>query len=220
MELSLRRTGPEDGAWRLILAHGAGQPMDSPFMEAFALGLPARPGTRALGGLEVVRFEFPYMARARREGRRRPPDPERILLETWRAALAAAHAPDSAMRTIIGGKSLGARIATLIADDYDLAGVVCLGYPFHPPGKPERLRTEHLQRIRTPTLICQGTRDPFGGPDEVAGYRLAPAIRMHWIEDGDHSFKPRRASGRTASQNQAAAMDAVIEFIAGLDATA
>ena len=87
-------------------------------------------------------------------------------------------------------------MASLIADERGVAGLVCLGYPFHPPGKPDRLRTEHLRVLRTPTLICQGTRDPFGKRDEVAGYVLAPSIRLAWIAEGDHSFTPRGQSGR------------------------
>jgi predicted alpha/beta-hydrolase family hydrolase len=80
-------------------------------------------------------------------------------------------------------------------------GLVCLGYPFHPPGQPERLRTKHLAALATPALILQGTRDPFGGPADVASYSLSPSIRVEWIEDGDHSWKPRVRSGRTLAQN-------------------
>ena len=93
------------------------------------------------------------------------------------------------------------------------AGVVCLGYPFHPPGKPERLRTEHLETLKTPTLIVQGTRDRFGTQEEVAGYSLSSAIELAWMQDGDHSFKPRKKSGRTLEQNLATAADAVVGFI-------
>jgi predicted alpha/beta-hydrolase family hydrolase len=88
-------------------------------------------------------------------------------------------------------------MAILIADEQAVAGLICLGYPFHPPDKPERLRTVHLQEIKTPTLICQGSRDPFGSREEVLGHTLSPAIRIHWLEDGDHGFKPRKVSGRT-----------------------
>jgi hypothetical protein len=112
---------------------------------------------------------------------------------------------------VLGGKSLGGRLASLIVDEVGAAGLVCLGYPFHPPGRAECLRTEHLAGLRTPTLICQGTRDPFGRPDEVEGYRLSPAIRVTWIADGDHSLVPRQASGRTWEQN----LDQVVREVLG-----
>jgi predicted alpha/beta-hydrolase family hydrolase len=151
--------GPEAARDRIVLAHGAGAPMDDPFLTAIAAGLGAR-------GLRVARFEFPYMA-ARRSGRR----------------------------------------------------------------KPEQLRTAHLETLRTPALIVQGTRDPFGTPAEVAGYRLAPSIHVHWIEDGDHSLAPRKrsaqraegerspigpASGRTRGEARDEAIACVAEFVAAL----
>jgi predicted alpha/beta-hydrolase family hydrolase len=105
-------------------------------------------------------------------------------------------------------------MASLIADERGVAALGCLGYPFHPPGRPHRLRTEHLRVLRAPTLICQGTRDSFGKPEEVATYARAPSIRLTWIEDGDHSFKPRRQSGRTWEQNLDQAAQAVVDFIA------
>jgi len=100
----------------------------------------------------------------------------------------------------------------MIADSSDVVGLVCLGYPFHPPGKPEKTRTDHLETLQTPTLICQGTRDPFGTPEDVAAYRLSPTIRIHWLEDGNHSLEPRRASGRTTQENWDEAMDSIAEF--------
>ncbi|HMA15237.1 MAG: alpha/beta family hydrolase [Bacteroidota bacterium] len=186
-------------------AHGAGAPMDTPFMSFFAEGLAAR-------GRRVVRFEFPYMAARRQGGRRPPPDRQPVLLETWRAVIAHL----GAETLVIGGKSMGGRMASLLADEAGVAGLACLGYPFHPTGKPERLRTEHLATLRTPCLICQGTRDPLGNAEEVAGYTLSPAIRLHWAEDGDHDMKPRKASGRTADQNWAAALDALDGFFSTL----
>ncbi|MBK1621462.1 alpha/beta hydrolase [Lamprobacter modestohalophilus] len=202
--------GPPDAHWTLVLAHGAGQGMDSPFMTQIASAL-------GQAGMRVIRFEFPYMAEIRRTGRRTPPNREPVLLERWNRVIdQALAAGTNARRLLIGGKSLGGRMASLIADERGAAGLVCLGYPFHPPGKPDRLRTEHLRGLCTPTLICQGTRDPFGTPDEVAGYALAPAIRLGWIEDGDHSFKPRRQSGRTREQNLDQATEAVIGFVATL----
>jgi predicted alpha/beta-hydrolase family hydrolase len=204
--------GVEDAPWTVVLAHGAGQPMDSPFMSAFAQGLAARPGMP----LRVVRFEFPYMAAAR-GGRRRPPDRTDVLADTWRGiigTLAAAGTPRK--RLVVGGKSLGGRIASQMADAEAVAGVLCLGYPFHPPGKPERLRTAHLRDLRTPALICQGTRDPFGTREEVETYTLSRRVRIHWLEDGDHSFKPRRRAAHTEADNLRSALDAVATFIASL----
>jgi uncharacterized protein len=99
-----------------------------------------------------------------------------------------------------------------------VAGLVCLGYPFHPVDKPERLRVEHLRKIKTPTMIVQGERDPFGSQKQVAGYRLSSGIRVAWIEDGDHSFKPRKASGRTERQNWEAALGEVVRFLETLPA--
>ncbi len=119
-------------------------------------------------------------------------------------------------RLVIGGKSMGGRIASLVADEAKAAGLVCLGYPFHPTGTPERLRVEHLKTIATPTLICQGARDAFGNREEVAVYRLSPNIRIHWLEDGDHSFKPRKSSGRTEKQNGREAVAEIAAFVEGL----
>ena len=104
----------------------------------------------------------------------------------------------------------------MIADAKRVAGLVCLGYPFHPPGKPERLRTQHLEALETPTLIVQGARDSFGTAEEVASYSLSPSIEVVWMEDGDHSFKPRKRSGRTHDDNLRAAADAIVTFAQGL----
>jgi predicted alpha/beta-hydrolase family hydrolase len=111
---------------------------------------------------------------------------------------------------------MGGRIASLVADECGARGLVCLGYPFHPPGEPQKLRTAHLAGLRTPALIVQGTRDPFGTPDDVAGYRLAPGIRIVWLEDGDHSFKPRASSGHTEAEHLRTAVAAVAGFLASL----
>jgi predicted alpha/beta-hydrolase family hydrolase len=190
-----------------VLAHGAGAPMDSPFLAAMATGLAER-------RLRVARFEFAYM-RARREGGgRRAPDREPELRRAWLAAIGAV----GGRRLWIGGKSLGGRIASMVADEAGVRGLVCLGYPFRPPGADPSAavrRTAHLRDLRTPTLIVQGTRDPFGGPDEVAGYTLSSCIRVHWIEDGDHSLKPRKSSGRTEAQNLAEAVAVVAAFVRG-----
>jgi len=201
----LLSNGPAEAALTLALTHGAGAPMDSPFMDVMAEGVAAR-------GFRVVRFEFPYMAERRQTGKKRPPNPARVLLETWNAVIEHL-GPE---RLVVGGKSMGGRMASMVADEAGVAGLTCLGYPFHPPGKPEKLRVEHLADLATPTLICQGTRDALGTQEDVAGYDLSAAIRMHWLTDGDHSFKPRKASGLTEDGNLAQAVDAVAGFMEGL----
>jgi predicted alpha/beta-hydrolase family hydrolase len=181
--------GDEKAKWTFIFAHGAGGPMRSAWMATVARGI-------AANGIRVVRFEFPYMA-----AKKKAPDREPVLLESWREAIRAHVAPPpSAAKgsknatsgggaTFIGGKSMGGRIASMVADEMNVRGLVCFGYPFHPPGKPERLRTKHLESLKTPALILQGTRDPFGSPKDVAGYTLSLSIRVEWLEGGDHSVK-------------------------------
>ena len=200
--VDLISTGPADAAMTLVLAHGAGAPMDSPFMEAFAEGI-------AAAGIRVVRFEFPYMA-GRRAGGRRPPDREPVLLQAWREVVASLGGGAS---VAIGGKSMGGRIASMVADELGVRGLVCLGYPFHAPGRPPGPRIAHLAVLRTAALIVQGSRDTFGKRDEVADYPLVPSIRLHWLEDGDHDFKPRVASGRTQRQNRDEGIAAVVAFL-------
>jgi predicted alpha/beta-hydrolase family hydrolase len=198
--------GPEDAADRVVLAHGAGGPMDSPFMNRVGAGLAAR-------GLRVARFEFPYMARRREGGKRGAPDPPAILRRRW---LDVVERLGGGPRLVVGGKSLGGRMASMIADDVEARGLVCLGYPFHPPGDPSRLRTAHLAGLRTPGLIVQGTRDPFGRREEGRGYDLSSSIRVVWIEQGDHSFKPPARSDRSEDGNLEEAIAAVADFVAGL----
>ena len=199
-----RVDGPEDAEWTIALAHGAGAGMDHPFMQAMASGL-------SECGHRVVRFEFPYMA-ARRQGKRRPPDREPVLRETWMAVIEKFGRD----RLVIGGKSMGGRIASMVADEAAVPGLVCLGYPFHPVGKPDQLRVKHLQIIKTPTLIVQGERDSFGGRDEVAAYKLPRTIRVHWLRDGDHSFKPRKSSGATENGNREEAIAQIDAFVRSL----
>ncbi len=199
--------GPVDAAMTVVLAHGAGAPMNTPFLNSVARGL------AAAGGVRVLRFEFPYMRARRQGGGRGAPDREPILRNAWKEVVEELGGGE---RVVIGGKSLGGRIASMVADEVGARGLVCLGYPFHPPGRPEKLRTKHLEALKTPALIVQGTRDSFGSPDDVAGYRLSPAIRVVWLEDGDHSWKPRASSGRTEAQNMADALAAIREFLTAL----
>lgn len=185
----------------LLLAHGAGAPMDSEFMNQLADALARR-------GIRVLRFEFPYMAQRRRDGGRRPPNPMPALCEHFQARYAALDGP-----VFIGGKSMGGRVASLVADELAVPGLICFGYPFHPPGRPERTRTAHLAGLATPALVVQGTRDPFGKPQEVAGYELSAQLRLHWLESGDHDFKPLKRSGLTQLQLLEQAADAACRFM-------
>jgi predicted alpha/beta-hydrolase family hydrolase len=203
---SLIVNGSDGAPITLILAHGAGAPMDHPFMNRVAEGIAGE-------ALRVVRFEFPYMAARRTNGKRGAPDREPVLMQSWREVIAKV---GDAAPIVIGGKSMGGRIASMIADEAGVAGLICLGYPFHPPGDPARLRTKHLEELRTPTLVLQGTRDSFGLPEQVAKYKLPSKIKIVWMEDGDHSFKPRAKSGRTEAQNIAQAISRSREFIASL----
>jgi uncharacterized protein len=199
--------GPDDAPLTVVLAHGAGAPMNTPFLNTVARGL-------AADGFRVARFEFPYMRARREEGRRGgAPDREPILRNSWKEVVEEL---GGGARLVIGGKSMGGRIASMVADEMGARGLLCLGYPFHPPGRPEKLRTAHLETLSTPALIVQGTRDAFGTPEDVAGYRLSPAIRVVWLEDGDHSWKPRASSGRTEAQSMADALAAIRTFLAAL----
>lgn len=199
------RDGPEDSSLTLVLAHGAGAPMDSPFMNHVAAGL-------AGSGIRTVRFEFPYMA-ARREGGKRAPDRAAVLVDSWNRVIGTLGDPKG---IVIGGKSMGGRIATMVADSAGVAGLLVFGYPFHPPGRPQQTRTKHLLDLRTPTLILQGTRDALGSREDVRGYELSKSIEMIWIEEGDHSFKPPSRSGRSEKSNIDSAVAAAAEWLKAL----
>lgn len=204
--------GPAGAPATVLLAHGAGAPMDAPAMTAIATAL-------ARAGLRVARVEFAYMA-ARRSGTRKPPPRAETLLPEYRAAIEALATPGP---LVIGGKSMGGRVASMLADELfaarRIAGLLCLGYPFHPPGRPDRLRTAHLEAMATPALICQGTRDPFGTREEVVGYALSPSIDILWLEDGDHDLKPRKSvSGFTAADHLKTMADATARWIARITA--
>jgi len=180
MAVDILWTGPDDAAATLVLAHGAGAAMDSKGMNDLADALAGR-------GIRTARFEFGYMA-ARRQGSR--PFPPRAETLAWEYLAAVAQVGGT---PYIGGRSMGGRVATLVADELGPPGVVCFGYPFHPPGKPAQLRTAHLEHLRTPLLLCQGTRDEFGTPDDVEAYALSPAVRIEWIEGAGHALNTRAA---------------------------
>jgi len=196
--------GRGDAEVTILLAHGAGAPMDSRSLTASAQALAAI-------GLRVVRFEFGYMASRRVLSAKRPPPRAEKLSAEYIAAIDDLDAPGP---LVIGGKSMGGRVASMIADPLHasgrVAGLLCLGYPFHPIGKPGQLRTAHLIDLQTPTLIVQGTRDPFGAREEVAAYSLSKAIEILWLEDGDHDLRPRKAvSGFTAADHMRTMADRV-----------
>jgi uncharacterized protein len=200
--------GPEDAALEVLLAHGAGAPMDSAFMNTVATMLAER-------GVRVARFEFGYMAARRDGGKKRPPPKAETLTGEFLQAVAELGPLAEGRRRLIGGKSMGGRVASHVADALfasgSIAGLVCLGYPFHPPNTPTNLRTAHLEHLKCPTLILQGERDPLGTRAEVAALTLPSAITVHWIGDGDHDLGPRGASGFTRKGNLTAAADAIAE---------
>ena len=189
----------------LILAHGAGAPMDSEFMQNMAQSL-------AASGIAVLRFEFAYMAARRLDGKKRPPNPQAKLLEQWREVYNQVR-QQVAGPLAIGGKSMGGRMASLLADELGADALVCLGYPFYAVGKPEKPRVAHLAELRTPTLIIQGERDALGDRQAVAGYALAESIKLHWLAAGDHDLKPLKSSGFTHQQHMQTAADAIAQFL-------
>lgn len=207
-DIPLVRADRPDGEARasLILAHGAGAPMDSPFMQQMTERLLAR-------GIAVLRFEFAYMAERRATGRKRPPSPQGQLLEQWRAVYQQVR-QQTAGRLAIGGKSMGGRMASLLADELAVDALVCLGYPFHAIGKADKPRTAHLADLNTPTLIVQGERDAMGDRHTVASYQLSRAIELCWLAAADHDLKPLKVSGYSHEQHLESAADAVAAFLA------
>ena len=206
--IDLLESGPEEGPL-LLLAHGAGAGMDSPFMNLFVEML-------AQNRIGTARFEFAYMAARRDGGKKRPPPKAETLAPEYLAAVAAARQRWPDRLVVIGGKSMGGRVASFVAGDLFAVGacrgLVCLGYPFHPPSKPEHRRTAHLMALACPTLIVQGERDPFGTKAEIAAYDLAPAIAFHWADDGDHDLGPRGGQGFTRKGNLSDAAEAVAQW--------
>lgn len=212
-QVNLIRTNPEVSgrSGTLILAHGAGAPADSPFMDLLCDSL-------AVQGIGTQRFEFPYMQKRRDDGRKRPPDRQPVLLEHFRQVIhQVAETTEGAV--YVGGKSMGGRMASLLAADDSLAGKIqgcfCFGYPFHAPGKPDRLRTEHFGSFHCPVLILQGTRDPFGKKEEFEGKGLEQGRKpaLHWLEGGNHDFKPLARQTETQESLIAEAAKAVSRFL-------
>jgi len=188
---------------RLLLAHGAGAGMESEFMLLLAEKLSAI-------GLQVVRFEFPYMEKTRQDGKRRPPDRLPKLIESFESVIAGF---DDDRPLYLAGKSMGGRVATHCLEACRAEAAFAFGFPFHPAGKPDSLRTEHLMQAVKPVLVFQGTRDKLGNYQEVLDYGLPSAVQLHWAEDGDHDLKPRKASGFSQMQHLDAAVSVIEEFI-------
>ena len=200
-------TGAPTGT-TMILAHGAGAPQTHPFMTAFARRLSGR-------GIDVVTFNFLYMERGRRV-----PDPKARLEACYRAVIAAARARagDGGRRMVIGGKSMGGRIATQVAagdgSDAGVDGLVLLGYPLHPPGRPDKPRTAHLPSVAAPMLFVQGERDAFGTPDELRPVLATCAdAELVTVEGGDHSFKARGRSAPPAAEMYEAITGQIVRWL-------
>ena len=186
-----------------VFAHGAGAGQNSEFMQLVAEGL-------AKHNINVVRFNFAYMQLAEDLGKRRPPDRVDKLLLHFKTVLSES---DDRLPIFIGGKSLGGRMASMLLKESTALGCICMGYPFHPPGKPEKLRTEHLLAINKPVLILQGDRDTFGTREEIGTYHLSAQVQINYLTDGDHSFKPRIASGYSLDGHINLAITQTAEFI-------
>ncbi|BBB26439.1 alpha/beta family hydrolase [Amphritea japonica] len=193
---------PDKG--RILLAHGAGAPMDSLFMNQISAGL-------AAGGLEVVRFEFSYMQQRRIDGKRRPPDRQPKLLDFFSGMIESFAEPGIPLW--LGGKSMGGRMATLLSEDPRVAGCFVYGYPFYAPGKLDRPRTEHLVSMTKPVHIFQGTRDVMGRQTVVDDYQLSDSVTVHWLEDGDHDLKPLKRTGITQDEHIAHAVESTLAII-------
>jgi hypothetical protein len=191
----------------LILAHGAGAGQGHPFMKTMARGLAER-------GIDVVTFDFPYI-----QQKRRVPDKASVLEDCFNVVIAASRGDHGlgARRLFIGGKSMGGRMAThLAAEGVDgLEGLVLLGYPLHPPGKPEQLRAAHLPKIVAPMLIVQGERDAFGTPAELQPIlkTISAPVTLHVVEGGDHSLGVPKSAGVTQQAIYGSVMDRIADWI-------
>jgi len=193
-----------------LFSHGAGADMNSDWMINFDRLLTEQ-------GLLVKRFNFPYMIQRVKDGSRKPPDRAPKLVEAFKQQIELL---PKDKKIIIGGKSMGGRMASLLAvereQDRKLSGIICLGYPFHPPKRLDKYKGAHLAAIQTPTLILQGERDTMGTRTELASFSLSDSIKVEFLPDGDHSFKPRVKSGFTVQSNLQKASECVCRFISQL----
>lgn len=194
---------PEDSFATLVVAHGAGAGMEHPFLQGFASAM-------AQEGVATLRFNFPY-----REAGRRFPDRPPLAIATWRAMMEAAAELSDGNPLWAAGKSFGGRMASMaVAEGMPAQGLVYLGYPLHAPGRPEKLRDEHLYGITVPMLFLQGTRDTFATPEILEGVvsRIGPTARLQWCEGGDHSFAVKGLK-RTAAETGASLAPEVAAFL-------
>ncbi|OUS29659.1 hypothetical protein A9Q98_05970 [Thalassotalea sp. 42_200_T64] len=187
----------------IIFAHGAGANLDSEFITDFTALLNQRQ-------INVIRFNFPYMQQRLIDGTRRPPNKMDVLVASY---LARINQYNESLPLFIGGKSMGSRVAAMLTNEDKVNAVFCLGYPFHPQKKPEKLRLEPLQQANKSVLIIQGDRDALGNKDEIASYQLSDNINVSFLEDGDHDLKPRVKSGFNHQQHKTSAADLLCEFI-------
>jgi predicted alpha/beta-hydrolase family hydrolase len=187
----------------LVLAHGAGAGQQHPWMVGMASGLAER-------GVRVLTFNFPYT-----EAGRRVPDRPEVLIASFRAAVATARGHAEQAPLFIGGKSLGGRMASHLASEGEagVAGLICLGYPLHPPGRPDQLRVSHLPQIKMPVLIVQGSRDAFGTPEEIRTHVKGLRLELAVIEGGDHSFKQAKKTAPDPEASRASLLDGVVRFM-------
>lgn len=198
----------QDPRGLFLLAHGAKKGMATPFMETMAKGL-------VESGVRVVRFHFPFMEESIKKGIKIPADGGKVMRKCFSDLIIHAIEKEGvpASQIIIGGKSTGGRIASMIADRHKVAGLICYGYPFHPPKLPTTMRIRPLKKINTPTLICQGERDPNGRRNEIMHLGLPESVEIKWISNGDNSFRPGRYSPRSLEENMQEAIDASNAFI-------
>jgi uncharacterized protein len=205
--MSIHWLKPQKPIAQFIFAHGAGAGMDSDFMQSMATHLCEL-------NIQVGLFNFQYMQIALEQGTRRPPDRAPKLLSYFSHILDKTN---NALPLFIGGKSMGGRMASILASQRsvkpDVKGVIAMGYPFHPPGKPDKLRVEHFGDMGCPFLVIQGERDTFGNASEVAHMQLGSGIDFKWLEDGDHSLKPRKKSGFTETSHRLSAAQSAAQFI-------
>lgn len=189
----------------VVFAHGAGADKSHEFMETVSKALNSH-------NISVLRFNFSYMDVRLAEGNRRPPDRMPKLLQCFQAVIDAL---DTNLPVFLAGKSMGGRVAATLASDETLnvKGVMCLGYPFHPQKKPDKLRLEPLQETRKPILILQGTRDALGSEDDISGYEISQQCHCVFFADGDHNLKPRIKSGYTHTQHINGAVNEMVKFI-------
>lgn len=193
----------------IIFAHGAGADMNHVYMEELTRLM-------LLQQLSVLRFNFPYMDKRKLDSKKRPPDRMPVLISCYQSIIAKV---ETELPIFIGGKSMGGRVAATLANDqplmdlHNIHGVICLGYPFHPIKKPEKLRLEPLQETQRPVLVLQGERDALGSKIEIAHYEISTRCQLHFFDDGDHDLKPRVKSGFNLAQHQNKAVSLIRGFI-------